>query len=743
MKCTNCGTEIEEGSLFCTGCGKKVSDMVQKDIPTVTVDDAVLDEIEIPKAQNAEKTASDTAKQETPKQKAQKQPKRAQNADEADDTTKKKYRLIGIIAVAVIAVVVVVLVMFMKRGSGAGDSNEKKLVYDQDGVLYYVPNMDKDADPIEIDETRDDTSWGYNFSPSGKYLYYQAYNSRNMLCRVELAKLKEGSNKNSDYIEEIDTDVEDYMLIDDERLVYRDNDSTLYYYDGKEENEIDDSVADYNLEADTIYYTIYDEDDYDASYYYYDIEKKDGDCIIKNADVRSIDYKTGICYVMDGDEVYEVSKNGDEERVLSGIDNVVEASVESKRIYFVRERSTEKTLYDFVDDPYVDDDAAQNSEPDINDYLEEVSEETALTRQGNAFLAEFPEDRYMYINDNSSWSDELDMPAYYNSDDDETYYFDAAPEIWYTCDWDSYYDDRTAYEDAQTRDELRDELKNETYTWNYTDLYVWNQGSDEQELVESIDADSLSIDCDHQILYYRKAQTDDSKQNDQISIDNIYDTDSVREWLNGYSDDEDDYDDEDDEDYSEPDATYYVMVGTKEQEMDAYVSGMHVSDDGKNVILWIYEDDEDTLYDYNVTSDGLKEAGKVTDHVYRGSWVGDSYYYMTSDDDEYGDLAVYKNQKSTTLAKNISLYSVNVYADGNTCAYKDYDDMDLRLYDSNGNDTKIGKDIDSYSYINANRIVYQKNDNLYVYTGKDEDRRIVRDMAESDGYRCFEMNAEF
>ena len=43
MKCTNCGTEIEEGSLFCTGCGKKVSDMVQKEIPTVTVDDAVLD----------------------------------------------------------------------------------------------------------------------------------------------------------------------------------------------------------------------------------------------------------------------------------------------------------------------------------------------------------------------------------------------------------------------------------------------------------------------------------------------------------------------------------------------------------------------------------------------------------------------------------------------------------------------------------------------------------------------------
>ena len=95
-------------------------------------------------------------------------------------------------------------------------------------------------------------------------------------------------------------------------------------------------------------------------------------------------------------------------------------------------------------------------------------------------------------------------------------------------------------------------------------------------------------------------------------------------------------------------------------------------------------------------------------------------------------------------SKILELDQKSIYGyDGNACAYKDYDDQDLRLYDSNGNDTKIGKDIDSYSYINANRIVYTKDDNLYVYTGKDEDCRIVRDMADGDGYRCFEMNAKF
>lgn len=740
MKCPNCGTEIEEGSLFCTGCGKKVSDMVQEELPDVTVDEEILDEIEIPQ--------QETSKQKAPKQEAPKQKNTDAGEKEpanADSTAKKKYRLIGIIAVAVIAVAVVLVIVFMKRGSGSTDSNEKKLVYEQDGVLYYVPNMDKDADPVEIDETRDDNGWLYEFSPSGKYLYYRETGDRSTLCRVELAKLKADSKNNSNYIQEIDTKVEDYVLMDDERLIYRDTDNTLYYYDGKEESDIDDDVTDYYYNADTIYYNVYDEDDDDPSYYYYDTASGDGDCIIKDAYVLNFDYETGNCYVEDGDEIYLVNKDGEEERVLNGVDSVVDASVKHKRIYFIRERSIEKTLYDFVDDSYASDDAAIGGEPSATDYLTEVPESTALSEVAQNFLAEFPEDRYSYLADRTYWSDTLQMNEYYNEDDDQNYYFDVAPakEKWYTCDWDSYYNDLNAYQSAEERDELRSALKDETYTWNYADLYVWNQGSDEQELVESIDSVSLGVDNDHQILYYRKAASDDGALSNKISIDNVYNTESVREWLNadyGYDDSDEDYDDEESD--TQPDETYYVMVGTKEQEMDINVDGMQVSENGKTAIIWVNEDGDSAIYDYDVTADGLNEAGEINGDVFRGSWVGDSYYYMT-DDDEYGDLCVYKNQKSTTLAKNISAYQFNVYADGNVCAYKDYEDMDLRLFDSNGTDTKIGKDVQNYSYINANRIVYEKNDNLYVYNGKDEDRRIVRNLSEDDGYLCFTPEAIF
>lgn len=57
----------------------------------------------------------------------------------------------------------------------------------------------------------------------------------------------------------------------------------------------------------------------------------------------------------------------------------------------------------------------------------------------------------------------------------------------------------------------------------------------------------------------------------------------------------------------------------------------------KTAIIWVNEDGDSAIYDYDVTADGLNEAGEINGDVFRGSWVGDSYYYVT-DDDEYGYL---------------------------------------------------------------------------------------------------------
>ena len=178
------------------------------------------------------------------------------------------------------------------------------------------------------------------------------------------------------------------------------------------------------------------------------------------------------------------------------------------------------------------------------------------------------------------------------------------------------------------------------------------------------------------------------------------------------------------------------MVGSKEQELELANNRIEVAHDSKTAMIWTTEDDSTVSYSYSVASEGLKKIGKVGEDVIRGSWAGDCFYFLSGTDD-YGDLTVYKDQKEKVLAKNIYLYEVNVYDDGNTCAFKDDEDRELRIFNSKGEDQKITSDVSDYQYVNEKRIVYRKNDNLYVYTGSDEDRRIVSNLGEYGTYQCF------
>ena len=285
-------------------------------------------------------------------------------------------------------------------------------------------------------------------------------------------------------------------------------------------------------------------------------------------------------------------------------------------------------------------------------------------------------------------------------------------------------------------------MKSENYDFTYYDLYVWNQSGDPQCLAEAVEPYGITIDPAHQIIAYRKSETDDG-QTRKISIDDIYRTDYVVDMLNSDMDSDDaaaeDTEADDAEDVSsskEKTVNSYVMVGSKEQELDLPINSIEVSDDGKTAMIWTTEDDSTVIYSYSVTSEGLKKIGKVGEDVTRGSWVDDCYYFLSGTDD-YGDLTVYKDQKEKVLAKNIYLYEVNVYDDGNTCAFKDDEDRDLRIFNSKGEDQKITSDVYDYQYVNEKRIVYRKNDNLYVYTGSDEDRRIVRNLGDYGTYQCF------
>ena len=153
-----------------------------------------------------------------------------------------------------------------------------------------------------------------------------------------------------------------------------------------------------------------------------------------------------------------------------------------------------------------------------------------------------------------------------------------------------------------------------------------------------------------------------------------------------------------------------------------------------------YEETISALYCYFIKNGQLEQPGKLTRCEEFGYWVEDAYYFASGVTDGYGDFVVYRDGEEETLMKNISVYDIRLYDDGNYTAFKNRGDGDLYLYNSKGEDTRISKNVQRYSYINEERIVYLRDDGLYVYDGSGEDRRIERYLDGTDSFWCMEKS---
>lgn len=724
MKCTNCGAELQEDSVFCVNCGTKV-EAAQSQV-------------------NEQKTAQPETQPETqssvqleiqPETQNPVQPEMQQVqqpvSQPVPQSGKKNHGLlvagIGVVLLAIVAAVVLVVIRLL--GSAGGNGNEKLLVYQKDGTLYYMPNMDKEKEPIEIDECRDDERFELCLSESGRYLYYCSGDSRRTLSRAELGKLKSDTGKNTKYIVEIDSKVSDFTLIDDTRLIYRDTSDRLYYFDGKQEEEIDKNVYDYRLAAGSMIYYESEKGD-QIRYCYYDLSKKQGDCFAKDINVVDADWSKGIVYAMDKDEIYQIDRNGNEEKLVDEVDQLVNAFAEDGKIYFAKARTEKHKLYEYVDDTDAEEDA-KVEEPRLKDYLTKCKEKDAMYEGDYQYYKEYPEEKH-YFYENLDWNSELEMSYYYNWATDREFYYDADQKQWYELDGDAFYNANMAFEQIAYRNNLRSELKDAVISQTYYDLYVWEQDKDSRLLVENIDLDHVLISEDADLVVYSKSQDEDG-QKIRIPMDSVSCAEDVGYRIGEYAEEMED----------DPKGICYAMIGTNAQELEGYVDRVTVAPDGKTAIIWERQDGEVAAYSYEITSSGLDEIGRIGDDVVNGTWIGDSFYF-TSGEDGYGNFMVYKNGKEKILAKNIYLNSVNFYDDGLVSAYKDEEARDLRIFNDKGEDKKITSDVYRYSYINENRIVYIKNENLYVYTGKDEDRRVVRNIGEYyDSYVCIHKSSQF
>ena len=750
MKCWKCGSEILDDSTFCEQCGAKVT----QEEPVEAVPEAPEQEQKVEEEQQSapeQKQKAEEEQQSAPEQEQkveeeqQSAPEQEQKAEEAKPNVKKGMKPVVVIGIVAIVLVIAIILLVSKLIGGSSNANDKQLVYIKGSSIYYTDNMDKDKDPIRICRVDGDGYWNeLQLTTDGKYLYYYSETDgmgSGTLCRAELAKLSDNEDRNEKYIVEISSKVEGYTILEDSNVVvFRKENGKLLIFDGKDEIDIAKNTESYSVSLDQklIFYTKYNDSTGETAYYYYNIaedeEEKLTDAMYGYArwDVAS-DF---IVYQSDeadeGTDLYVANASGENEKIDSEVYDVCDRDSESKSLYYLVERTENKNVYDYVSDPYAKEDA-DLVKPDIKDYLSEVTEQQAMSEYDYEYYCiDWPEDkRYFY-----EWLDyDSELELYYyekyqeddygNSDWIDCYYSEVLNQ-WYMLDEEGYWDAYDKYAAAEDRIELREALQNEKIEITMYDLYFWKDGKEPVLIAEGVMRDSVWANAKNQLTIYEK----ESEVSINVSIDEIYSASDVSWQIEEamWSSDTD------------RERVYYCTVGEKETSLDveAEISGMDISPNGKSVVLEMYEAGERTLNQYSLTGKALEFETEIAEDALGGSWVDDVYYYYKDVDSQYyGSLYQYSNGKSEKIMSNVYT-AVTLYDDGNYVAIKDqsYDESDIRVYRRNGDEIKLNS-ISNFMYISEDRIVYIKNDSLYVYRGKDEDRRIERNVEQ---FQCMGEN---
>ncbi len=733
MKCPNCGNDLIPGALFCASCGNKIPEELLNATTTQGASEPVTTPTEETPVATAE---APTVTQEThvagapqPAAPTMEQQMPYQNAAASQiptgtpvmpgmetDTDKKKKttRIIGVAAVAV--VVAAVGFVGFKVVNAMHPHLDKQLLYCKDGRLYYFDNVSKEKEPVEIYQAHsDDNSFSIQYTKDQKYAFFlTGSDDKQRLYRVNTQKLTTNESKNDKYIEEIDSGVTDYTVIDSDKVLYNRSSNNDYgcelnYYDGKDTKEIDtDVLSDYKHRGDMVYYQRENNDDnYDLCYYNLK-NGKHGD-IDESYDVIDCNESEILYSVADGDtyDIYKAKPGSKATKIISEVSNDYEGSLSEGTIYYTKKRTESKSYYDYVNDPYASQDASA-TEPQMEDYMSEVKARDILD---DYTYEEYKEDRndfyYYDVSDyNSIYCMGTDLYPYYGNDG--TYYVDESNDKFYSFDQDAYDDAYDDYYDIENRNELRDSLKNETYDSTFYDMYLYTSKGGEKKIAESVIP--VQEDPIHQIFFYRKAQDLDEEK--VCSLDDVYYASDVESYINSSSSD---------------DLAIYAYINGKEQDMKMDSGYFTVSSDGKTVmVVDDYDDDNVELIAYSKKGDGLEKIGTVEKNFESGSWYNDNYYYFDNNNDFY----IYSKGKSKKIAKDVACAELE--NDGNYMTYEagSSEGKDVKILKG---DEQIGKlrDVssnDDTTYIDSKCIVYLTYDgDLNVYDGEDS-RKIDRDV---------------
>ena len=402
---------------------------------------------------------------------------------------KKKLPYSIILRTVVIILICILAILVLKTKFITGrESNHNHLFYIKDNALFSaLPGKYK---PLEIDDDifkdEDNSLYGgYTYSvdarisKDGKYIYYE----KNISDTYDLYR-KNIKKKNSQE-EKIDSDIIQYTLLDDNKIIYikDSNDQKLYIADNSDKEKIGSDVLKYYLSEDKNEILWWTTDD---NIYSQKLDMKSEKTKL-SSDVNSLlAVSSDLNNIVFGKEreLYICKKKKEIEKVSS---DVISASIgninDDVVIYYQKDNGEDDDLsvMDFVNDNYANQDKSM-TEPNVEDY------------QRTELVEDFWGTREKIVTD------------------------------------DSYYDEMDKYDAKLNRDWFREYLVNSSDVIYSDELYLYKNG-ESKFLNDIVREDSQEVNSDESIITdmysdnasYYKYQTVNLENIEKMDFSEAYD----------------------------------------------------------------------------------------------------------------------------------------------------------------------------------------------------------------------------
>ncbi len=731
MFCPKCGKKLPDGSKICDSCGETLSNIMND--------------------------TSNTPTGETPVNSKFIQPKKK--------ATEKNFKgiIVGIMIIAAIVVGGIFLLPLL--------SDKNVYTYLADGKYELIKNLKKNK-IVEIDSS-DSTNLAPDsmiFSPDGKYIYYYTkYTTASAtLCRAEYKKLKTNSDKNSQYIEVIATNVWPGLeFLDDGSFFYQSGGSrSLYYCKDTESTKIEDDVSSFFTDGSNR--LLYVTGNYTSNFSLYGVSLED----INN----KIKFSSNLSSVHDAHDFdnilfAEVGENYSENLYVAGFNkereklgtNVKVLTTSDEKTYFIAENGNSVSLYDYVEDKYASSDA-QSKQPDIENFntlsydykmisdsdrtekdfdelytsctkpldwygtlnysmkealdIEWDDGSDAIHKTTEEFIDKFAdsadENGYILVTKEVKSALQKITQSYPKSEDNDWLKLCYSKKPYQTVDYDAYNASSDTWNTIADRIEIRKALQDKENNRAVYTLYSFEKGVCTEINNTVIDARAYSI----------SGQEDDAVifntidlVNKKMNIDYITSINDLNQVMKSL---DIDYEEKNYILFSNDTTPSLISIeGYNDQSAAFYFTkdAVYVKDI-TNMNLYKAPIEENVAKDFELIASDINTIEAIDK---------DKLYYTTqlyqNNDVSYCNLYSYTNGTSTCLAKDVVWRDIALYEDGVILAYTGYSygtGYELIMIDSEGNITSLGDDVTEYIRVDSSTLLYISDGKLASYDGKEK-----------------------